>query len=109
MQYVPSVERLNISNVFIMLQQTAIYQVSGADLMNFANHIMEQSRKDVEATLKAQQIEQYLSPEQVSEMLSVDLSTLWRWNKRGYLTHSKVGAHNRYKLSDVKKLLEGEA
>lgn len=77
--------------------------------MKFATHIIEQTRKDVEATLKAQQIEQYLSPEQVSEMLSVDLSTLWRWNKRGYLIHSKVGAHNRYKLSDVKKLLEGEA
>lgn len=90
-----------------MLSQNAIYQVSGADLENFANHIMEQSRKDAEAAIKSQQIEQYLSPEQVVDMLSVDLSTLWRWNKRGYLTHSKVGRFNRYKLSDVKQLIEG--
>ncbi len=91
-----------------MLSNTAIYQVSGADLINFANHIVEQTRKDAEATFKAQQIEQYLSPEQVTGMLSVDLSTLWRWNKRGYLTHSKVGKFNRYKLSDVKRLIDGE-
>ena len=77
--------------------------------MNFANHIMDQARKDAESIIKAQQIEQYLSPEQVADMLSVDISTLWRWNKRGYLTHSKVGKHNRYKLSDVKQLVEGEA
>ncbi len=94
-----------------MLSQTAIYQISGADLFNFANHLIEQTRKDITATLKAQLIEQdqRLSTEQVAEMLSVDVSTLWRWHKRGYLTYTKVGGLNRYKLSDVKKILEGEA
>jgi Helix-turn-helix domain len=51
--------------------------------------------------------ETYPSPKQVCEILNVDLSTLWRWNKRGYLCPSEVGGKRRYKMSDVKRILNG--
>ncbi len=90
-----------------MITQNAIYQISGADLMQFAAQIMAETRRDVEAQMEAQRSETYLSPEQVCKMLDVDLSTLWRWNKRGYLCHTKMGAKNRYKRSEVVAIVEG--
>jgi predicted site-specific integrase-resolvase len=35
--------------------------------------------------------------------------TLWSWNKKGYLTTIKIGGKRRYRMSDVKKILESQA
>lgn len=50
----------------------------------------------------------YLSAEETARRLKVDRSTLWRWNKDGYLTTTKVGNKVRYKLSDVERIQKGE-
>jgi excisionase family DNA binding protein len=50
--------------------------------------------------------ETYPSVDQVAKMLDVDKSTLWRWNKQGYLKHIEIGGKRRYRMSDVKKKLE---
>jgi len=52
--------------------------------------------------------EVYLSVEETARRLKVDRSTLWRWNKDGYLTTTKVGNKVRYKLSDVERIQKGE-
>lgn len=56
---------------------------------------------------KAQEEERYLTIKEVSDLLKVNRSTLWKWNKSGYLTAVKTGSKPRYKLSDVKKIMEG--
>lgn len=56
---------------------------------------------------KAQEEERYLTIQEVSDLLKVNRSTLWKWNKSGYLTAIKTGSKPRYKLSDVKKIMEG--
>ncbi len=48
-----------------------------------------------------------LDVEEVSQMLGVCSNSLWRWNRDGYLKPIKVGRKNRYKLSEVKRILEG--
>ncbi len=53
--------------------------------------------------------ERYLSIKQVCEILSVDASTLWRWRKRGYLVPAKIGGKRRYKMSDIRRILNGSA
>ncbi|MFI3290210.1 MAG: helix-turn-helix domain-containing protein [Rikenellaceae bacterium] len=45
------------------------------------------------------------SIKQVCEMLSVDKSTLWRWQQRGYLVPTKVGDLPRYRKSQIDELL----
>lgn len=55
-----------------------------------------------------EQPERYLTRKQVSEMLSVDISSLYRWNKSGYLRAVKIGGKVRYKLSDIQKLIDPE-
>ena len=51
--------------------------------------------------------EVYLTAE-TAKRLQVDRSTLWRWNKEGYLVSTKVGSKVRYKLSDVERIQKGE-
>ena len=86
-----------------MISENFVYQVKGADLMQFAEYLIASTREQ----LQAENTETYLAPDEVCKMLSVDLSTLWRWNKRGYLCHTKVGSKNRYKRSDVIRIAEG--
>lgn len=51
------------------------------------------------------QEETYLSARETSAKLGVNLSTLWRWNRVGYLKKIKVGNSVKYKESDVRKLM----
>lgn len=51
--------------------------------------------------------EKYLTAQETADKLGVDVSTLWRWDKSGYLRKIKVGNKTRYRESDVLKLMEG--
>ena len=81
--------------------------VSLADLKEFATVLIDNTKKELELVVISDKAETYPSPKQVCEILNVDLSTLWRWNKRGYLCPSEVGGKRRYKMSDVKSILNG--
>lgn len=61
--------------------------------------------KDVEKVEKKK--ETHLTPTEVCNKLHVDKSTLWRWNRDGYLKKIKIGGKPFYKLSDIEKLMEG--
>jgi hypothetical protein len=53
--------------------------------------------------------ERFLTREEVSKLLHVDFSTLWRWNKLKLLCRIKVGPRRvMYKYSDIMKKLNGE-
>ena len=52
--------------------------------------------------------EVYLTAEETAKRLQVDRSTLWRWNKEGYVVCATVGSKVRYKLSDVERIQKGE-
>ena len=51
--------------------------------------------------------ESYLSARETADKLGVDISTLWRWDRSGYLKKIKVGNKTRYRYSDIIKLMEG--
>lgn len=53
------------------------------------------------------QPENYLTAQETADKLGVDVSTLWRWDKTGYLKKIKLGNKTRYRESDVLKLMEG--
>lgn len=78
--------------------------VSVADLKEFALAVAN----EVMAARQAEREEEkYLSPDEVAEMMGVCTNTLWRWNTQKYLCPVKVGRKSRYKLSDVKRVMEG--
>lgn len=51
--------------------------------------------------------EKYLTVNETAKRLGVDLSTLWRWDKTGYLKKVKRGGKVFYKESDINTLMEG--
>ena len=86
----------------LILQQNVTISLTGEQLNDFANQILTGARSIYETK---QVPEQYLTRRVTSEMLGVDQSTLWRWNKENYLCSMKIGGKTRYKLSDVKRIL----
>lgn len=81
--------------------------ISINDLREWHKEVIQDTRKELEDAVISDKAETYPSAKQVSDILSVDLSTLWRWEKRGYLVPVNVGGKRRYKMSEVKQILEG--
>ena len=77
--------------------------VSVADLKEFALCVITEAM----AAMEEKKEERYLTPDVVADMVGVSKNTLWRWEKEKYLIPIKVGRKSRYKLSDVKSILEG--
>ena len=46
-----------------------------------------------------------LSTEEACKMCDVCTTTLWAWDKAGYLRAAKAGRRKRYTFSDIKRLL----
>lgn len=92
----------NMMNEFNKNTQTLMI-VSKDDLenvvQNAVNRLLEKRENKPEV---------YLSAEETAKRLKVDRSTLWRWNKEGYLISNKVGNKVRYKLSDIERIQRGE-
>ena len=79
--------------------------IQSSDLIEFGNYLIQKTKTDLEEAVISEKAETYPSPKWVSEFLNVDASTLWRWSKRGYLVPIEVGGKRRYRMSEVKAIL----
>lgn len=78
------------------------------DLIKANNRLIDKVRADLEREIARQHEIVYYKSEQVVEKLNVDPSTLWRWKKTGYLVPVNVGGQNRYRSTDIDRILGGE-
>lgn len=79
--------------------------VTPADLKEFALYVLEQKEAD-----KAQQQREkkpFLTPAEAQKALGIKRTTLWRWERSGYLTPIRLGRSPRYKREDVERLING--
>lgn len=83
----------------------AIISVKIGDLIEANEALVAKTKEQLEQIITDQTAETYPSREKVAEILDVDLSTLWRWAKRGLLVPISIGGRRRYKMSDVRRLL----
>ena len=81
------------------------FTITALDLKEFLLEIAEEQAQ-AKNTVPAQ-LEKYLTAQETADKLGVDVSTLWRWDKSGYLRKIKVGRKIQYRESDVLKLMEG--
>lgn len=81
--------------------------IQKGDLMDFANFLISKTKNELEADVIAAKAETYLTRLETCEFLKVDQSTLFRWSKRGYLMPIEVGGKRVYKMSDLKRILNG--
>jgi len=51
--------------------------------------------------------EEYLSRKEVLSLLKIDSSTLWSWEKTGYIKSFPFGGRKRYRLADVEAIRTG--
>ena len=83
--------------------------INAGQLIEVVDYCVNKTRKELEQQITDANTETYPSVDQVAKMLGVDKTTLWRWARKGYLTPIEVGGKRRYKMSDVKRILEGGA
>ena len=79
--------------------------VKAGELLEMVEYCVQSTRKTLEQQITDSNTETYPSPDQVSKILGVDKSTLWRWSKINYLVPISIGGKRRYRMSDVKNLL----
>jgi predicted DNA-binding transcriptional regulator AlpA len=76
------------------------------ELIEAIDYCVVKSRNELEKHVVDANTETYLTADQVVNMLGVSKSTLWHWNNKEYLSVVKIGNKIRYKMSDIKKILE---
>jgi hypothetical protein len=59
------------------------------------------------STSKDVPIEDFLSRKEVLSILKIDSSTLWCWEKTGYIKSFPFGGRKRYKFADVEAIRTG--
>ena len=84
------------------------YVIGKDDLREILNEIIDE-RIDfvIKKWEEANNIEGLLTTEKAMELLSIGKSTIWRWKQRGYLVPIRVGGNDRYRIQDIKKIMEG--
>jgi len=75
--------------------------INAEQLIEVIDYAISKTKSEFEAR---QIPEQYLTRKQTAEKLGVDLSSLWRWQRQGYLVPIEVGGKRLYKLSDINKI-----
>lgn len=80
--------------------------MSIGDLLEFSNELINRAKTELTAEISEAQKEQYLTRQEVKEICGVCDATLWHWNKKNYLKAIKVGSKVRYKMSDIRRILD---
>ena len=50
-----------------------------------------------------------LTPQEMSDVLGVKLSTIYQWTHLGFIPHFKLGRFVRFKENDINKWLESKS
>lgn len=74
------------------------------DLKEFFKEIVG----NLKPALKESHPEEFLSRKEVLKVLQIDSSTLWSWEKTGYIKSYPFGGRKRYKLVDVETIRTGK-
>ena len=85
-----------------------IVSVRVGDLVSANKILLSDTVSAMEEQLTRKNKVTFQTREQVLETLNVASSTLWRWQKSGYLVPINVGGQRRYKSSDIDEILEGK-
>jgi len=95
-------EQFAIQELLMSGDASVQLSVSGKDLREFGESLV---RKTIEQ-MTAKKDETMLKIVEVSSKLGVDRSTLYRWEKTGYLKPVRIGGIPRYRLSDVEAVMK---
>lgn len=69
---------------------------------NWVMHTIQMEAKNNTITTD----EQFLSPMHTRKMLDISTMQLHRWKKANYLVPTRIGDTDKYRLSDIKRIIE---
>ena len=90
-------ELLQSSNVQVI--------ISPQQLLEFGEYLITQAR--TLNNVQQQPGEKLISATEVQQLLNVSATTLWRWDKTGYLKSVRVGRKAYYRQSDIERIKKG--
>ena len=95
------------SNIIKLAEQCpdVMINVKAGELFEMVQFCVLETKKSLEQQITDANTETYPSRQKVAEILDVDLSTLHRWSKQGYLVPIEIGGKRRYRMSDINKIL----
>ena len=76
-----------------------------AELRETMSEVVRDARREMLSGVHALHHEKAMTDDEVAAMLSVDRSTLHRWDKRGYLIANRIGGKVLYNPEDVQRVL----
>ena len=83
------------------------YVIGKDDLREIINEIIDERIALFEKRNEEKQNEELVTSEKLMELLGVSKTTVWRWKQRGYLVPVRIGGNDRYRMKDIKKIMEG--
>jgi len=97
-----------MNNLYELAKQCPDVTISAkaGELIEMAQFCIDATRAALEQQLTDAAAETYPSRQKVAEILDVDLSTLHRWAKQNYLVPIEIGGKRRYRMSDIKQILQ---
>ena len=69
--------------------------------------ILKEAAKGIKQTAEEPTAEEFLSRKEVLALLKIDSSTLWCWEKTGYIKSYPFGGRKRYMHKDVEAIRTG--
>lgn len=88
--------------------QHTLVMMTEADLNNLARRLILDTKQELESVIAEGKSDRLVSIDEAAVMLGVSRSTLWKWNKKGYLKHIEVGGKRRYRMSDINTIMMGK-
>lgn len=82
-----------------------ILQISVDDLKEVVKAFYHEEKERTEEAISRHREQPTLTRKEAAKKLGVTLTTLWHWQKSGYLTPVKIGTKVMYRPTDVDELL----
>lgn len=87
-----------------MKQSTILHDVTPEQITSLFEGIQNQI-KELNEKFEPKTPPEYLTRNEVSDLLKCDLSTLWLWTKKGKLTSYGIGNRTYYKRAEIENAI----
>jgi len=83
------------------MNKNEIVVTSTENLRKIVFEVTDKLLKKYYAPIEPKDTETYLSRQEVSDMLGINLTTLWTWTKKGHLVAYSIQGRVWYKRSEI--------
>jgi hypothetical protein len=99
-------QKISIMSLRDLLESGA--NVSVTVTLDDLRTIFHEAAKGARSAVQEQPAEEFLTRKDVLALLKIDSSTLWCWEKTGYIKSYPFGGRKRYKREDVEAIRTGK-